>query len=221
MLGVVLMAGVLAATVSGSGSAAVPASVTTQTGLLGSAAYSEARRVAEWIVATNNSADLPFLVIDKLNARLFLFDGAGTLRATTPVLLGMARGDDSPPGIGSRKLSAINRAERITPAGRFVVHNGEDMDGTPILWIDYDAAVALHRASDRKPGMDSKSRTERLASATPAEKRVSLGCINVSGRFYDQFIAPTFGTSSGVAYILPETRSAATEFGMPRGGSVG
>lgn len=216
-----MLAGLLAATVPGKGSEPVLASAPGQAGLLDSAEYREARRVAEWIVATNNSIDLPFLVIDKVNARLFLFDGAGILQATTSVLLGMARGDDSPPGIGSRKLSAITPAERITPAGRFVVQSGQDMDGTPILWIDYDAAVALHRASDRKPGMDSKSRTERLASATPAEKRVSLGCINVSGVFYQRFIAPTFGTSSGVAYILPETRSAAVEFGMPTRGSVG
>ena len=183
--------------------------------LLNTTAFSEARRVANWIVATNNSVDRPFMVIDKTNARLFLFDAAGTLRATTSVLLGLARGDDSPPGIGTRALSAITPQERITPAGRFVAHAGQDIDGSPILWIDYDAAIASHRASDRKPGLDSKSRLARLSSATPAEKRVSLGCVNVSTAFYDRFIQPTFAVSGGIAYILPETRSAASEFGIP------
>ncbi len=155
------------------------------------------------------------MIIDKVNARLFLFDGKGGLVATTPVLLGLARGDDSPPGIGTRKLSAITPAERITPAGRFVAGAGEDTDGKDLIWIDYDAAIALHRASDRKPGMGARSRVERLASATPAEKRVSLGCVNVSTAFYDRYIQPTFGASRGIVYILPESRSATSEFNIP------
>jgi len=155
------------------------------------------------------------MIIDKVNARLFLFDGKGRLDASTPVLLGLARGDVSPPGIGTRKLSAIKPAERITPAGRFVTGPGEDIDGTDLVWLDYDAAIALHRASDRKPGMASTSRVERLSSSTSAEKRVSLGCVNVSAAFYDQHIKPTFGGSKGVVYILPETRSAIIEFRMP------
>lgn len=188
-----------------------------QVDLLDDVGFAEARRVANWIMATNDSADRPFVIIDKTNARLFLFDASGAIRATTAVLLGLARGDDSPPGIGTRKLSAITPPERITPAGRFVAHTGEDSDGASLLWIDYDAAIALHRASDRKPGMSGASRSARLASATPAEKRVSLGCINVSAAFYDDFIQPIFAAASGVVYILPETRSAATEFGIPVG----
>ena len=64
------------------------------------------------------------MIIDKVNAQLFLFDGTGGLIAATPVLLGQARGDDSPPGIGTRPLSAIKPGERITPAGRFVTGAG-------------------------------------------------------------------------------------------------
>ncbi|GGI85746.1 hypothetical protein GCM10007973_22880 [Polymorphobacter multimanifer] len=182
--------------------------------LLDTTDFAEARRVSDWIVATNDSVNQPFMVVDKANARLFLFDAAGKLRATTPVLLGLARGDDSPPEIGTRKLSEIAPQERITPAGRFVAQIGQDLDGSQILWIDYDTAIALHRASDRKPGLSSKSRLARLSSATPAEKRVSLGCINVSGTFYERFIQPTFATTNGIAYILPETRSADDQFGI-------
>ena len=178
-------------------------------------AFAETRRVANWILATNDNVGRPFVVIDKVNARLFLFEADGTLRATTSVLLGLARGDDSPPGIGTRKLSAITPRERITPAGRFVAHVGQDMDGASILWIDYDAAIALHRASDRKPGSAHKSKSARLSSASVSEKRISLGCINVSTAFYDRFIQPTFSVSNGIVYVLPETRSAAAEFGIP------
>ena len=157
---------------------------------------------------------MQFIVIDKVNAQLFLFDHNGDLQASTPILLGLAHGDDSPPGIGTRKLSAITPAERITPAGRFVSGSGEDIGGRDLVWIDYGAAVALHRASDRKPGMGVASRVERLASVSAANRRVSLGCVNVSTAFYDRFIKPTFGVSTGVFYVLPETRSATVEFHM-------
>ncbi|WP_207790225.1 L,D-transpeptidase [Glacieibacterium frigidum] len=175
----------------------------------------EARRVVDWVVASRDNGGNAFIVVDKANARLMLFDASGMVRATTPVLLGLARGDDSPPGIGTRKLSAIAPAERITPAGRFVLEAGKNMAGKDIVWIDYDAAVSLHRASDRKPGMGARSRVERLGSTTAAEKRVSLGCVNVATAFYDSFIQPTFGHAPGIAYILPETRSAAAEFAIP------
>lgn len=180
--------------------------------LLASPGFSEAQRVAQWVEASNDNAGLQYIIVDKVNARLFMFSGKGTLEATAPVLLGMARGDVSPVGIGNRKLSEIRPGERITPAGRFVSGAGEDMDGTDLIWIDYGAAIALHRASDRKPGMRAKSRVERLASTSSLDKRVSLGCINVSTAFYDRHIAPTFGRSPGIVYILPETHLAAVNF---------
>ncbi len=155
------------------------------------------------------------MIVDKVDARLFLFDAGGTVVATTPVLLGLAHGDDSPPGIGTRALASITPAERITPAGRFVLEAGENMAGKGIIWIDYDAALSLHRASDRKPAMSAKSRVDRLSSASVAERRVSLGCVNVSTAFYDKFIQPAFGHTTGVAYILPETRSASVQFKIP------
>ena len=174
----------------------------------------DGRRVETWVDASGDNGGLPFMIIDKVGARLFLFDAHGVLRATTPVLLGLARGDTSPAGIGSRKLSAIKPAERITPAGRFVIEAGKSMTGNDIVWIDYDAAIALHRASDRKPGNGGKSRVARLASTTADERRISLGCVNVSAAFYDRFVQPTFAASNGIAYILPETRPVSAEFDL-------
>ena len=205
-----------------SGTAAVASSSEIGEGriyLLGTPNFAEVKLIATWIVASNDNHDLPFMVIDKVQARLFLFSPSGRIQATTAALVGLARGDDSPPGIGARKLSAIKPAERITPAGRFILEPGENLEGRDIIWIDYNAAISLHRASDRKPGMSDKSREQRLASTTAAERRVSFGCINVSTAFYNEFIRPTFGASSGVAYILPETRSPSDQFHM-RGGDI-
>jgi hypothetical protein len=59
---------------------------------------------------------LPFLIIDKVNAEALAFNSQGRLLGVAPVLLGFARGDDSPAGIGERALSSIGPELRITPA---------------------------------------------------------------------------------------------------------
>ncbi|KAB7647894.1 L,D-transpeptidase [Polymorphobacter fuscus] len=180
----------------------------------------DAARVSAWIVATHDNGALPFIVVDKVGARLMLFDAGGKLRADVPVLLGSARGDDSVPGIGTRKLAAIKPAERTTPAGRFVAQMGVNAAGQDTLWVDYDAAIALHRASDRKPGPSRKSRAERLQSPSAAARRASLGCIGVATRFFVDFVRPTFADAGGIVYILPETRAVTAEFHMPESGTM-
>lgn len=181
----------------------------------GATASADVQTVANWVVRSGDNLGLNFLVIDKVNAELFLFDANGTVRATTPVLLGLGRGDDSPPGIGAQALAAMRPADQITPAGRFVAGRGLNLAGQDILWVDYDAAISLHRASDRKPGLTAKSRTDRLASTTTLDNRASHGCINVSVPFYDDFIRPAFEGTAGIVYVLPETRSARDEFKIP------
>jgi hypothetical protein len=174
----------------------------------------DSRRLAEWVVASNDNNDLPFIIVDKLAAQLLMFDGHGTVTATTSVLLGRARGDDSPPGIGDRELSRITPAERITPAGRFVAWAGKNPHGQDILWIDYNAAVALHRATDVVPGLAQRDRLARLASTSLRDKRITYGCVNVSTEFYDRYVRPTFRGTKGIVYILPETRPVRDLFPM-------
>jgi hypothetical protein len=181
----------------------------------GTAASADAHLVADWIVRSGDNRGLSFIVVDKANAELFLFDAGGSIRAATPVLLGLGLGDDSPPGIGAQKLSTMKPADQITPAGRFVAARGLNLAGQDILWVDYEAAISLHRASDRKPGLTAKSRTDRLESATTLDNRASHGCINVSVPFYDDFIRPAFDGTAGIVYVLPETRSARAEFNIP------
>ncbi|CAN5338276.1 hypothetical protein BH09PSE4_BH09PSE4_01960 [soil metagenome] len=179
------------------------------------AASSAARLLADWVVASRDNQKSPFIIVDKVNAKLLLFDAQGTIRAAAPVLLGLGRGDDSPPGIGARKLATMTPAERITPAGRFVASRGENLSGQDILWVDYEAAISIHRATDLKPGLSAKDRLTRLDSASSLDNRISHGCINVSESFYDSYIRPTFAATAGIVYILPETRSVNEVFGLP------
>lgn len=173
-------------------------------------ASSDARRVAEWAVTSADNRAMPFIIIDKVNANAFVFDEHGTLLGTTAILLGLARGDVSPAGIGNRKLADITREERITPAGRFVATIGHDLGVRDILWVDYDSAISLHRVFT---GTRSERRLERLATVTPLDNRISYGCINVPAKFYDAIVGPTFKATSGIVYILPEVKSIYEIFG--------
>jgi len=147
---------------------------------------------------------MPFVIVDKVDARVFVFDNEGRLRGATRALLGLARGDDSPPDIGDRKLAEIRPEERTTPAGRFVASLGYNFSGKDVLWVDYDLAVSLHRVVTSNP---AERRLQRLASATPHDKRISYGCINVPAEFFDSVVIPAFYGTYGIVYVLPESRS--------------
>jgi hypothetical protein len=170
----------------------------------------ESRKLADWIMDSANNGKLPFIIIDKVHARVFVFDAQGKLRGASSALLGLAVGDDSVPGIGQRKLSSIKPAERTTPAGRFVASLDRDIHGQEVLWVDYDTAVSLHRVVTGQP---KERRAERLASSSPSDKRISYGCINVPVHFYEKVVSPAFTGTNGIVYVLPETRSAREVFG--------
>jgi len=171
----------------------------------------EARQVIDWVAATGDNHGMPFVIVDKKAAEVFVFDGHGQLLGATPVLLGLARGDDSAPGIGDRPLSQIRPDERTTPAGRFVASLGYGLGKQDILWVDYKTALALHRVL----GANSREhRLERLAAASPLDRRITFGCINVPTRFYDRVVQPAFTGTSGVVYILPEIKSIAEVFAI-------
>ena len=170
----------------------------------------EASHVADWIVDSGDNQGMPFMIVDKVHAKVLMFDADGRLQGAAPALLGLARGDDSAPGIGDRKMSSILPEERTTAAGRFVVSLDRDKYGQEFLWIDYNTALSLHRVVKGKP---SEQRAQRLYSATPKDNRISYGCINVPVNFYDKLVSPAFTGTNGIVYILPETRSARDVFG--------
>lgn len=170
----------------------------------------EAQELAHWVVNSADNRTLPFMIIDKVQAKVFVFDPQGQLRGAAAALLGLAVGDDSVPGIGQRKLSSIRPEERTTPAGRFVASLARDLHGEEVLWVDYDTAVSLHRVVKGHP---KERRAERLASPSPLDNRISYGCINVPVKFYDDVVSPSFKGTFGIVYVLPETRSARQVFG--------
>lgn len=170
----------------------------------------EMRLHANWVVASKDNQDNDFLVVDKSSARLLVFDSKARLRAATPVLLGAAKGDHTVPGIGMRPIAEVKPEERTTPAGRFVAEYGRNANGEDVVWVDYDAAVSMHRVRANNP---KEQRLERLATPTPDDNRISWGCINVPATFFDAQILPLFRTARPIVYVLPEVETRQAVFG--------
>ena len=175
----------------------------------------EARQTADWVLDVRDHAGLPFMIVDKVQARVFVFDGEGKLLGAAPVLVGLAPGDASVPGIGQRAVASIRPQERTTPAGRFAASLERSLHGDEILWVDYDAGIALHPVI----AVAKERRLQRLASAVASEHRITYGCINVPAIFFRTVVAPLFRGSAGVVYVLPEQRPALTLFGAQPDGN--
>ena len=171
----------------------------------------EARSLANWIADTRDNANADFVIGDKKFARVFVFVPEARLRGSAPVLLGSARGDGSVSGIGTRPIPEVRPEERTTPAGRFVAERGRNTLGEDVVWVDYDAAVSMHRV--RTVNLKER-RLERLASPTVADRRISYGCINVPSAFYDSYIRPTFANHRAIVYVMPEIKSLQKVFGV-------
>ena len=166
--------------------------------------------VANWVSYTGNHKKKAFVLIDKKNAQVYVFDPKGKLKDHAPVLLGKAVGDDSAPGIGSKPLSQIKEEEKTTPAGRFLAAPGTNNHGEDIIWIDYANAVSMHRL--RKVSEEEK-RAERMATPAADDNRISNGCVNVPPGFYNSVLRPTVKKHGAYVYVLPETRTPQQLFG--------
>ncbi len=169
---------------------------------------SAVNRLAEAVLSTRDAGGRAFAIVDKPGATLWLFDGQGHPIAHSPVLVGQARGDVAPPDIGTRPLARVKPFEKITSAGRYLTEPGRNTRGEDIVWLDYDAALSMHRVRD----VAGESRLQRLQTPSVTDNRISFGCINVPASFYDRHVDPLFSRSAGVVYVLPETLPLARVF---------
>jgi hypothetical protein len=171
----------------------------------------DATVLTNWVIATHDNGDRPFMVIDKASAELFVYDSSGQPLGQAPVLLGIAKGDDSTPEVGDRELSHIPVKDRTTPAGRFIAKMGPATGHKQVLWVDYGSAISLHPVITSNA---KEHRLRRLQSPTAADNRITFGCINVPRDFYKSVVEPLFPDKSttGVVYVLPDTKSVKEVF---------
>lgn len=163
----------------------------------------EARRLVEWASSTKDTRGRPYAVVDKKKAHFYVFHADGRLAGHTTALLGSAIGDHSAPLVGQNTQNGhVPPEERTTPAGRFDAVPGENSSGEHVVWVDYDAAFAIHRL---RPGLSYGPRVSRLAATSASAKRVSWGCVVVPVPFYQKVVQPVLGRSRSVVYVMPET----------------
>ena len=192
--------------IAGTG-AAVPAPK--HAGIAGWIAPDAVKKMAGWVLDSSDNRGVPFVIVDKSEAKVFVFGKSGEMLGNAWVLVGLAQGDDSVPGIGTMPLTQITPDMRTTPAGRFVATIGHDLGKLDVLWVDYPTAVSLHRVINTNP---AERRPERIVSGVPADHRISYGCINVPAQFFDSVVEPTFKDTHGIVYILPEVKDMRAVF---------
>ena len=199
---------------SGSGRARVSASALH--GQASAESLSEAQSgtvgtLLRWVSSSRDNDGLPFIVVDKLGARVFVFDADATLLGSAPVLVGIGRGDDSAPGVGTKRMGKIPVEQRTTPAGRFIARFGPAKGHPPVLWIDYGDAISLHPVVTANK---KERRLQRIKSADADDHRISFGCVNVPASFYAKIVKPQFKSknSRGVVYVLPDTKALTDVF---------
>ena len=182
-----------------------------------------AQQLAEWVAATDDNGDLPFIVVDKLGARIFAFDVGGEFLGSAPVLVGLARGD---------QLSARNWQPQALPDQPGRAHH----PGRPVRGWIWQLGRPWHDALGRPPRRDlvapGDKREPRRASPSahqvvdPGEHRISYGCINVPKTYYDDVVLTALAGGNALVYILPDTKAIgdifpafAATLGGRRGGS--
>ena len=176
-------------------------------------ASEDARYVEHWIHEKGDDHGRPFVIVDKKAARIYVFGAGGTLVGMSSTLLGQSRGDIPVPGAGQKNPSALLPYERKTPAGRFESQPGRNLHGEPVVWVDYDTGIAIHRV---RPGISQMQRQASLATEDPNNKRLSLGCVVVPEEFFLSVVLPTLGHVHGTVYVLPEDEPVQAMFNEPK-----
>lgn len=161
-----------------------------------------AQNYAQFVLTSGDHKGLPFAIVDKMASLILVYQADGTLAGTSTVLLGQTKGDAIVPGTGERtQARRLRPADRTTPAGRFVSEPGHNEAGEAVVWVDYDAAFAIHRL---RPSPLRERRAQRMASSNAQDKRISAGCVVVPVAFYLRVIQPVLGHSKGMVYVTTE-----------------
>jgi len=176
-------------------------------------ASDDARYVEHWIHEKGDDHGRPFVIVDKKAARIYVFGAGGRLVGESSTILGQSRGDIPVPGAGQKDPSRLLPYERKTPAGRFESQPGRNLHGEPVVWVDYDTGIAIHRV---RPGISQMQREASLATEDPNNKRLSLGCVVVPEEFFYGIVMPTLGHVHATIYVLPEDGPVQAMFAEPK-----
>jgi hypothetical protein len=146
------------------------------------------------VLDANDHRGLPFAIVDKRDARIYVFEPSGRLVGARPFCSARRSAIASFADAELRIPGRPTLDERTTPAGRFASQPGRNDKGEAIVWIDYQASLAIHRL---RAAPAAERRAERLASPARDDKRISLGCVVVPVEFYESVVEPSLGRGRG------------------------
>ena len=162
-----------------------------------------------------------FVLTDKPNARVFIFNPDGSLFLQKKVLIGKT--------VGDYYKGNTNKVEnRITPAGLFTMGlrdakrgggeahtaGGYDFGKVFVLdkAIDGEYSVTLFHSVWTKE-KDAQQRLAALQKEGAADSRYSFGCINVDKATYGSLVANNLQQMDGAAlFIVPDKQELVGEF---------
>jgi hypothetical protein len=88
--------------------------------------------MADWIVARRDNGKAPFFIIDKRDARLYVFRPSGELSGARPCS-SEARRATTRSRHRQRAGAAGQAFQRTTPAGRFITQPGLDLERSDVV----------------------------------------------------------------------------------------
>ncbi|ENG6450331.1 hypothetical protein ABU536_003681 [Escherichia coli] len=153
---------------------------------------STASVVRAWVQETKDNQGQKYIIADKVAGELYIMDSRGNVLATMPALYGSRKGDAAVPGQTPAGIFMLQQRHDVgVSLGGDVQQFAEHTDGS--IW-------AIHRVLTANP---KQMREARLKSATAADNRISLGCINVPADMYDKYLKNGF---QGKLYVIPEKK---------------
>ncbi|NVN99285.1 MAG: PLxRFG domain-containing protein [Geobacteraceae bacterium] len=195
--------------------------ITTQTRALRAEVPAEARakmsdaavQVYEAVAPAAMKTGKGFMIADKPNGMLHVFNADGTVRVQSAALFGKDKGDTL-----SSKAS-LEGGAKITPAGTFHLRAVEDHEytGGKILHLVETtqktargtANIAVHSVW---LGDQSEHRSDRLKSDTAADNKISFGCINTTEDAFVNNVIPEIDKfNGGMMFVLPDEVSKTGE----------
>jgi hypothetical protein len=161
----------------------------------------DARHAGLWIPGSADRRGMPFAIVDRNDARIYVFEASGRLSSASSALLGQARGDHSAPGVGERTQAG---ADRRMSARHPLVDSCRNP--TQSRWRAGPMGRLLHRPghSPRSPGCAPDSRAKR---GSLRAHRATTAYPSDAWSGPNRSTAKWFSRSwDAVVYVLPQDR---------------
>jgi hypothetical protein len=177
----------------------VPANAKTKMSVLAQSVY-------ESMAPTARASGKGFIIADKPNGMLHVFNADGSMLVQDAALYGKDIGDTE------GKVSSLEGGKKITPAGNYTLRAAANADyaGGKLLQLvetkdTNNAYIAVHAAYLGDP---KEQRLQRLASPGAEGKRISYGCVNTTHDTFLKSILPNIDSlNGGMIFVLPDAQT--------------